>query len=381
MIQSGIVCRKKLFITSKIGPKSQGYEKACESIKNSLDRFGSDVGYIDLMLIHWPGSQGMKPEDPQHKINRAGTWRAMEEAYKAGSIRAIGVSNYTVKHIQEFTTMMHENKCTDPDDVLTMPMINQFELHPLLWNDTTQKLIETCHNLDCRVAGYSCFGSGLLIDGSAIGNNGLTLADFSTKIGATVSQVLIKWAITRGDIVMPKARSEAHLLENLNAAYLELSDEDLKWIDSLAQISGIKRFCWDPTNICNLHILDPTFTWTEIQPWLPRSVEMSSFVKKQLKTAREALAAENYEYAETTCADILENDSTNYNALVFRGLALLQLGRTDESLASYNAAISAAPSQALAYQTMLEYLLRILDRNRLLESTFSILASDTTSVI
>ncbi|KAK6098096.1 hypothetical protein MT418_002154 [Batrachochytrium dendrobatidis] len=250
MIQSGIVCRKKLFITSKIGPKSQGYEKACESIKNSLDRFGSDVGYIDLMLIHWPGSQGMKPEDPQHKINRVGTWRAMEEAYKAGSIRAIGVSNYTVKHIQEFTTMMHENKCTDPDDVLTMPMINQFELHPLLWNDTTQKLIETCHNLDCRVAGYSCFGSGVLIDGSAIGNNGLTLADFSTKIGATVSQVLIKWAITRGDIVMPKARSEAHLLENLNAAYLELSDEDLKWIDSLAQISGIKRFCWDPTNVC-----------------------------------------------------------------------------------------------------------------------------------
>ncbi|KAK6098097.1 Superkiller protein 3 [Batrachochytrium dendrobatidis] len=99
---------------------------------------------------------------------------------------------------------------------------------------------------------------------------------------------------------------------------------------------------------------------------------MSSFVKKQLKTAREALAAENYEYAETTCADILENDSTNYNALVFRGLALLQLGRTDESLASYNAAISAAPSQALAYQGLVKLQQETKDQNGILSTLGSL---------
>ncbi|KAH9263511.1 hypothetical protein BASA83_013088 [Batrachochytrium salamandrivorans] len=99
----------------------------------------------------------------------------------------------------------------------------------------------------------------------------------------------------------------------------------------------------------------------------------SSFVKTQLKTAREAIAAKNYEYAESTCIDVLENDPCNYNALVFRGIALLHLKRTAESIASYTAAIAIAPSQPLAYQGLVKLYTETSDLGALLSTIRSLL--------
>ncbi|KAL2917247.1 Superkiller protein 3 [Polyrhizophydium stewartii] len=100
---------------------------------------------------------------------------------------------------------------------------------------------------------------------------------------------------------------------------------------------------------------------------------MSAFVKSQLKAAREAIAAKNFEYAESTCNDVLENDPGNYTALVFRGLALLSLERTDESLRSYEAAVAAAPSQPLAYQGMLKLFESTQDQRGVLSTLTSLL--------
>ncbi|KAH6562318.1 hypothetical protein BASA60_011154 [Batrachochytrium salamandrivorans] len=249
LIHAGDITRSELFITSKIGPKSQGYANAHQSIVDSLDKLGPDVGYLDLMLIHWPGSQGLQKNDPCNAVRRKETWLALNEAYRSGKIRAIGVSNFTKQHMDDIVSVDVGLEAEETTSPLEVPMVNQFELHPLLWCDSTRDLISACHALGCRVQGYSCLGSGSLTDGSITGTDGLTLSEVAKRVGATTSQILIRWAIERGDIVMPKSSSETRLKENLDAALIQLSDMDMAWLDQLAGVSGVRRFCWDPTKI------------------------------------------------------------------------------------------------------------------------------------
>ncbi|KAG9296007.1 hypothetical protein G9A89_011859 [Geosiphon pyriformis] len=91
--------REDIFITSKLAPKDQGFEECYNAVNESLKRFNLD--YLDLFLIHWPGTQNIKTNNPQNAINRQESWKALEKHYEEGNLRSIGVSNYTYRHLKE----------------------------------------------------------------------------------------------------------------------------------------------------------------------------------------------------------------------------------------------------------------------------------------
>ncbi|KAI8929768.1 NADP-dependent oxidoreductase domain-containing protein [Entophlyctis helioformis] len=233
------ITRSALFITSKIAPKSQGYDEATQAIAASIAALGAGCqGYIDLMLIHWPGSQGRKPHDPRNAANRAGTWRALCDAMADGRLRAIGVSNYTDRHLDgdEFG----DNGGNGGGNGGVVPLVNQVELHPMVWTPVTRRLVGLCRERGIVVQAYSCLGTGDLVSALPLD---------CRRVGATPAQVLIRWALERCGVVMPKASSEARLKENLDALHVVLGHDDYAALDSLAERVGAKKFCWDPTLI------------------------------------------------------------------------------------------------------------------------------------
>ncbi|KAL2917249.1 hypothetical protein HK105_203314 [Polyrhizophydium stewartii] len=242
LFAEGFVSRSDMFITTKLGPKSQGYDRAREAIGASLASLGESPGFVDLLLIHWPGSQGMQPGDPRNAQNRLGTWRAVCEAYRDGRARSIGVSNYTHAQLSELAAAVR----SDATGTLVMPMVNQFELHPLMWTPDTRALIGLCRELGICVQGYSCLGEGHLVNGDVDVREARGVAE---RTGATVAQVLIRWALERGDVVMPKSTHAARMAENLAATDVVLSEADLALLDGMAERLGPRRFCWDPTQI------------------------------------------------------------------------------------------------------------------------------------
>ena len=129
-IKEKLLSRKDLFLTTKVSPKDGGYEKTLVAIKNSLELL--DCDYIDLLLLHWPGSQKLKPNDRLNKENRIGSIRAMNEMRMNGPILNIGVSNFNINHFDGI-----------PNDILLLA--NQIELHPLLWDSKTKDLVDYCH--------------------------------------------------------------------------------------------------------------------------------------------------------------------------------------------------------------------------------------------
>lgn len=199
--------RSDLFITSKISPKDQGYERASAAIQESLNKLGPSIGYIDLMLIHWPGSQKVQPNSPQNSVNRRGTWDALKRAQEEGLVRAIGVSNYTLRHLQEL----------DPP-----PAVNQIEFHPLVYNDRMRTLLAYCDEKDIVVQGYGSLGEGALVNGKL---DVPVVMDIARAHDCTPAQVLLQWSIRKGCPVIPKASSKERIQENWNAVKVELSEE------------------------------------------------------------------------------------------------------------------------------------------------------------
>ncbi|CAG8451916.1 11804_t:CDS:2 [Diversispora eburnea] len=222
--------REDFFITSKLPPSLQGYDNCRREFLNSLARFNMD--YLDLFLIHWPGTQKLQPSDPRNAENRKGSWKALEELYKEGKIRAIGVSNYTEKHILELLSY-----CT------VIPTVLQFELHPLLYQ---KDLINLCKQKNIQVQAYSSLGGGELVNGKME----IPIIDQIAQNHKVIpSQVLLRWGHQREAIVIPKSIRPEKIKENIDIFQFELTEEEMKSLDSLSDLYPPKRFCWDPTNI------------------------------------------------------------------------------------------------------------------------------------
>jgi diketogulonate reductase-like aldo/keto reductase len=224
-IQDGIIERKDIFVTTKVAPKDQGYEKATAAIETSLQKLGLD--YIDLMLIHWPGTSKLKPSNPKNKENRLGTIQALKESKK---LRFIGVSNFNIEHLEGIDDVVH---------------VNQFELHPLLWDTETRKLFDYCASRSITVGAYSCLGQGNLLHAKEYPE----LDTVARKHACTIGQVLIQWALEKGCIVMPKASSIERLKENFGAQLVRFDMEDITMIDAIVARTGRVKYCWDPKEI------------------------------------------------------------------------------------------------------------------------------------
>ncbi|XP_063043412.1 glyoxal reductase isoform X2 [Engraulis encrasicolus] len=214
------ISRADVFVTSKLGPRDQG-PMASEGCQRSLDQL--DLDYIDLFLVHWPGTQGLRVEDPQNRVNRAQTWEILEDFHSRGLFRAIGVSNYTVRHMEELLA-----SCK------VVPAVLQVEFHPRL---IQKELRALCAERGVCFEAYSSLGTGALLSDPAV-------LEVASGCKRNTAQVLLKWAVQQNVPVLPKSCNPSRVLENGQLFDFELSQEDMKKLTSL---DNGQRFCWDPT--------------------------------------------------------------------------------------------------------------------------------------
>lgn len=199
-IKEAGISREDLFITSKVWNADLGYESTIAAYEASLKRL--DVDYLDLYLIHWP---------VEGKYKEA--WRALEYLYKEGRVKAIGVSNFQVHHLQDLLK-----------DAEIKPVINQIELHPYL---SQEKVREFCKENDIQVEAWSPLmaGNGLL-------ENDILKA-IAKKYNKTTAQVVLRWDLQNQVITIPKSTNEGRLVENIDIFGFNLSKDDMDRIDSL----------------------------------------------------------------------------------------------------------------------------------------------------
>ncbi|AOO73853.1 aldo/keto reductase [Ligilactobacillus salivarius] len=199
-IKKSGVAREELFITSKLWVSDASYERAKKGIETSLNKLGLD--YIDLYLLHQPYGDVI------------GAWKALEEAYHAGKVRAIGVSNFYADQLKNL--------------ILTCdvrPVINQIEVNP--WYQQKQE-IKLNQAEDVRVEAWTPFAEGK----HNIFQNEV-LAEIGQKYGKANGQVILRWLMQRGIVVIPKSVHKNRMEENFDVFDFELSDEDMQTIAKL----------------------------------------------------------------------------------------------------------------------------------------------------
>jgi 2,5-diketo-D-gluconate reductase A len=194
--QSGIN-REELFITSKLWVDDAGYESTKKAFQTSIDKLG--LAYLDLYLIHRP------------RGDVKGTWKAMEELYQEGKIKAIGVSNFGPEQLDELMTYAN-----------IKPMVNQIETHVFFQQGEAYKYHK---KFDIQIEAWSPFAAGR----NDIFSN-QTLADIGKKYNKTNAQVSLRWLYQRGIVAIPRSKQKAHMIENLDIFDFELSTSDMNAI-------------------------------------------------------------------------------------------------------------------------------------------------------
>jgi len=207
--QSGI-SREEVFITTKLWNSDHGYDATIAAGERSLKRLG--LSYIDLYLIHWP-LKGLRNE----------TWKAMETLLEEGKCRAIGVSNYMIWHLEELLS-----------NSSTIPAVNQVEFSPYLYQ---KDLLDFCRSHDIQLEAYSPLTKGLKL-------NDPKLLDTASKYSKNPAQILIRWALQRGIVVIPKSSRKKRIYENADVFDFTISSEDMKVLDSFNEDL---RTSWDPS--------------------------------------------------------------------------------------------------------------------------------------
>ena len=200
-IRESGVNREELFVTTKLWNEDIRNNNAQKAFETSLRKLGLD--YVDLYLVHFP-----------IKGKYASVWGDMEKIYQSGKARAVGVSNHLSHHLQDIINLKS-----------LMPAVNQVELHPYL---SQEPLVEFCTQYNINVESYSPLGSNL--------NNLLQeklLHEIGQNYTKTAAQVVLRWNIQRGLIVIPKSSNPSRQAENLNVFDFELSDEDMQKVNEL----------------------------------------------------------------------------------------------------------------------------------------------------
>lgn len=198
-LKMSTIPREEIFITTKVWNSDQGYEKTLSAIKQSLNKLQTD--YVDLYLMHWPVTN-----------LRNDTWKALEKIYKEGQARSIGVSNFTIHHLEELlgTTEI-------------VPALNQFELSPFLYQ---KDLIEYCQNKNIVVEAYSGLTRGKKL-------NDAVLQEICEKHNKNPAQILIRWGLQHKIVQIPKSGKKEHLAENTDVFNFTLDGVDMKLLDNL----------------------------------------------------------------------------------------------------------------------------------------------------
>ncbi len=199
--------RNELFITSKCWNDHRGYDQVKAACQESLDKLGLD--YLDLYLLHWPANQVQYP-DNWDEINQD-SWRAMIDLYKEGKVKAIGVSNFLVSHLSSLLKME------------IAPMVDQIEFHPGWTQDDTVAL---CQDNNILVEAWSPLGHGKLLENPI-------LVDIGNNHGKSSAQVMIRYALQKNVLPLPKSTNETRIASNLDVFDFELTPEEMTRIDDI----------------------------------------------------------------------------------------------------------------------------------------------------
>jgi 2,5-diketo-D-gluconate reductase A len=195
--------RADIFVTSKLSNDAHLPEDARLAFELSLQELGFD--YVDLFLIHWP-------LPTRYDGDFVSTWKALEEFYRDGRARSIGVSNFQPHHLRR----LHEN-------TEVPPAVNQIEVHPFLTQDEVRGF---CAEHGIAVEAWSPIGQGLELDDP-------TIVSIAQRAGKTPAQVILRWHIQRGDIIFPKSVTPSRVKENFDIFDFELADGDVAEISAL----------------------------------------------------------------------------------------------------------------------------------------------------
>ena len=219
-IKASGINRHELFVTTKLWNADHGYDKAKKAIDTSLEKLGLD--YLDLYLIHWPNPAAMR--DNWAELN-AESWQVMEEAVKAGKIRAIGVSNFRKKHLDELLKTAE-----------IKPAVNQNYLNP---SDMQTELTAYNTKLGILNEAYSPLGTGGLL-----GND--TINEVAQSYGKSPAQILIRWSLQHKFLPLPKSVHPKYIAANAEVFDFEISPEDMKKLDGL---HGVAKLANDPDKV------------------------------------------------------------------------------------------------------------------------------------
>ncbi|MCC8933154.1 aldo/keto reductase [Rhizobium sp. 'Codium 1'] len=198
--QSG-TARSDIFLTTKLWNTEQGYDQTLRAFDASLKRLGTD--YVDLYLIHWPSA---------HRELFVDTWKAFVKLQEEGRAKSMGVSNFCPEHIERIVA-----------ETGVVPVINQIELHP----DFQQRETRAFHEKHKIVTqSWSPLGQGKLLGHPVI-------AEMASRLGRTPAQVIIRWHIDNGLVVIPKSVTPSRIVENFNVFDFKISAEDMKILNAL----------------------------------------------------------------------------------------------------------------------------------------------------
>ena len=197
--------RSEIFVTSKLNNGFHRPDDARKAFDETIAKLGTD--YVDLFLIHWP-------LPTRYDGDYVSTWKTLEEFYRDGRSRSIGVSNFQPHHLRR----LHEESTVHP-------AINQIEIHPFLAQDDVRAF---CHEHEIAVEAWSPIAQGLVLDDP-------TITEIAKRVGKSPAQVVLRWHIQRGDIIFPKSVTPERIKENFEIFDFELADIDV------AMISGLDR--------------------------------------------------------------------------------------------------------------------------------------------
>ena len=201
------VKREEIFLVTKLWNDCHGYENTMKAFNESIKRLGVD--YLDLYLIHWP-----------NELN-SDTWRALEDLYTEGKVKAIGVCNFKIGHLEELKKTAK-----------IMPMTNQIEIHP---GCTQKDMVEYCKQNNIQLVAWGPIMRGKVLTEPI-------MIELSKKYNKTIPQITLRWHIQNGIIPIPKSSNEDRIKENFNIYDFEISKEDMLKIDSLNRnenVSGV----------------------------------------------------------------------------------------------------------------------------------------------
>lgn len=201
--------REKLFITSKLWNEDKGYDNTIKAFQETLDRLKTD--YLDLYLIHWPMTA-----DNWEELN-AETWRAFEDLYKMGKVKAIGVSNFMIQHMESLRKTAN-----------IFPMVDQIEFHPGMMQ---KEILEYCRNNNIVVEAWSPLGSGRMLDNE-------DLKRIADKYKKSVAQICVRWCVQNNVIPLPKSTHLERIKDNIDIYDFIISDEDMEYINNMEYFAG-----------------------------------------------------------------------------------------------------------------------------------------------